>query len=320
MRHNAGSQDTIVHQPVMYREVLDFAKDVIGLGKNIFVDCTLGEGGHTELLLEVYKDLTIIGFERDSEILKIAEKRLTQYKERINLINDNFRNMANHLSGAAGNIAGMLFDFGISSYHFDKSGRGFSFSRDEQLDMRLDDKNDLNAFYVINKYPEKQLADIFFEYGEERWAKKIAKVICGRRKDKAIEKTGELADIVTYAIPKKYRVKNIHPATRVFQAVRIEVNDELTAISRSIDDAYKYLAKGGVLIAISFHSLEDRIVKDKFRRLSRGCTCELERKFCTCESEPIVSVLTKKPLVAERDEVLSNNRSRSAKLRACIKL
>lgn len=320
MRHNAEDQGAIVHKPVMYREVLELAENVIGLGKNIFIDCTLGEGGHSELLLERYKDLKIIGFERDVEILNIAEKRLNQYSERIRFINDNFKNMATYINDEAGYVSGILYDFGISSYHFEKSGRGFSFTGNEFLDMRLDANNDINAFHVINKYPEKKMADIFYKYGEERWAKKIAKNICSRRKSNAIKETGDLADIVTYAIPPKFRVKNIHPATRVFQALRIEVNDELNAIRKSLKEAYEYLAQGGVLIAISFHSLEDRIVKDVFRRLARGCTCGLDRNMCECGNKPIVSILTKKPLVPGHDEIISNNRSRSAKLRACIKL
>ena len=213
-----------------------------------------------------------------------------------------------------------MYDFGISSYHFEKSGRGFAFTQDEPLDMRLNQNADLNAHYIVNKYPENKLNEIFWKYGEERWAKRIAKIICERRKEKAIETSAELADIVKSAIPAKFRVKNIHPATRVFQAIRIEVNDELTAIRNSLKDAHEFLAVGGVIIAISFHSLEDRIVKDQFRRLAKGCVCELPPQHCTCNGEPFVSLLTKKPLTPSNDELAENKRSRSAKLRACVKV
>ncbi len=317
MRHN---NDEIIHEPVMYREVLDIAGYGIDKGENMFIDCTLGEGGHTELLLQTYRDLRIMGFERDAEILDIAKKRLGDYKERILFINDNFSNISGHLGDKIGKLSGFLYDFGISSFHFEEGGRGFSFSSDEYLDMRLDRNQKLNAHYIVNKYPEEKLSGIFRVYGEERWAKKIARVICALRKNKSIETSGELAGLIMRVIPRKYQVKNIHPATRVFQAIRIEVNDELNAIQKSLEDAYKYLAPGGVIIAISFHSLEDRIVKNLFRRLARGCVCSFERQHCTCSNDPFVSVLTKKPLIPKDDEVLKNRRSRSAKLRACVRL
>lgn len=304
----------------MYREVLDIAEQGIDKGENIFIDCTLGEGGHTELLLQAYRDLKVIGFERDAEILDIAKKRLRDYKGRVLFVNDNFSNLAAHLGDKTGKLSGFLYDFGISSYHFEQGGRGFSFSSDEFLDMRLDRNLKLDAYYIVNKYPEKKLGEIFRVYGEERWAKKIAKEICAVRREKSIETSGELAGLITRTIPGRYHVKNIHPATRVFQAIRIEVNDELNSIQRSLEDSYKYLARGGVIIAISFHSLEDRIVKNQFRCLARGCVCSLERQHCTCTNDPFISVLTKKPLVPGEDEVLNNRRARSAKLRACVRL
>jgi 16S rRNA (cytosine1402-N4)-methyltransferase len=319
MRHNV-EDEKIVHKPVMWREVLKFAGEAEGAGDNVFVDCTLGEGGHSELLLGTYKDLKIIAFERDAEILEIAKRRLKEYTGRIEFINDNFANTAEYLGGRKNKLSGFLYDFGISSYHFEKSGRGFAFTLDEPLDMRLNQNADLNAYYIVNKYPENKLSEIFWEFGEERWAKRIAKIICERRKEKSIETTAELADIVKRAIPAKFRVKNIHPATRVFQAVRIEVNDELNAIRKSLKDAHECLAAGGVIIAISFHSLEDRIVKDQFRRLAKGCVCGLPPQHCTCDGKPFVSLLTKKPLTPSDDELSENRRSRSAKLRACRKV
>ncbi|MFH0977543.1 MAG: 16S rRNA (cytosine(1402)-N(4))-methyltransferase RsmH [Spirochaetota bacterium] len=319
MRHNV-EDDYIVHKPVMWREVLRFAGEVRGAGDNVFADCTLGEGGHSELLLETFGDLNIIAFERDAEILDIAKRRLVEYTGRIEFINDNFENIEAFLSIRKGKMSGFLYDFGISSYHFEKSGRGFGFTEDEPLDMRLDKRKELNAYYVVNKYPEKKLFEIFRDYGEERWAKRIAKIICERRREKIIETSGELAWIVKGAIPAKFRVKNIHPATRVFQAVRIEVNDELNAIRKSLKEAYKFLASGGVIIAISFHSLEDRIVKDQFRRLSVGCVCGLPPQQCMCTGKPLVELLTRKPVTPSDEELKENRRSRSAKLRVCRKV
>ena len=315
-----NDEDKIVHKPVMWREVLQLAGEARGAGDNIFADCTLGEGGHSELLLQIYGDLKIIAFERDPEILEIAKRRLKDYAERIEFINDNFANIADSLKMRAEKLSGFLYDFGISSYHFDKSGRGFAFSQDEPLDMRLGCNTDIDARYVVNKYPAEKLSRIFWEYGEERWAKRIAKIICERREKKFIETTAELAEIVRSSIPVKFRVKNIHPATRVFQAVRIEVNDELNSIRKSLKDAYSFLASGGIIAAISFHSLEDRIVKDLFRRLAKGCTCELPPQHCMCSGKPFVELLTRKPLTPSEDELAENRRSRSAKLRACKKI
>ncbi len=319
MRHNAENAE-IIHKPVMWREVLEFACQAAGIGNHLFVDCTLGEGGHTELLLETYKDLEIIAIERDAEIIEVAKRRLLAFEDRIRFINDNFANLSKYLYNAKAGISGFLYDFGISSYHFEKSGRGFSLNNNEPLDMRLDLDGKLNAGYIINGYSENELSEIFRKFGEERWAKKIAKVICERRKEKQIETSAELADIVRISIPARFRVKNIHPATRVFQAVRIAVNDELNAIRKSLGEAAGYLLQGGIIIAISFHSLEDRIVKDQFRRLAKGCTCTLEPQHCACTGKPVVSLLTKKPLSPKGDEIMSNRRSRSAKLRVCRKI
>lgn len=319
MRHNVDNEK-VVHKPVMWREVLRFASEADGAGGKIFVDCTLGEGGHTELLLSADKDLKLIAFERDAGILETAKRRLQEYRERIEFINDNFANIADYLRGREEKLNGFLYDFGISSYHFEKSGRGFGFTQDEPLDMRLSTNADLNARYIVNNYPEKELSRIFWEYGEERWAKRIAKVICERRGLNAIETSGELAEIVKSAIPAKFRVKNIHPATRVFQAVRIEVNDELNAIRKSLKEAHRFLAPGGIIMAISFHSLEDRIVKDQFRRMSKGCVCGLPPQQCMCTGKPVAELLTKKPVSPSDEELAENRRSRSAKLRVCRKV
>jgi len=309
------------HIPVLWREVMNYVKESSFAGQGYFVDCTLGEGGHSGMLLESFPDLRIIAFERDAEILEIARKRLAKFGDRIECIHANFSELPEHLDERNIKAAYILYDFGISSFHFDRSGRGFSFRDDEPLDMRLNATGqDLDAAYVINHYTREKLADIFYRYGEERWSRRIATVLCDRRQEKDITTSGELASIVLGAIPRKFHVKNIHPATRVFQALRIEVNDELTAIDAGISAAYRYCVPGGRIMAISFHSLEDRIVKNRFRELARGCTCGREPKHCICTDRALVSILTKKPVIPGEEEMAVNNRARSAKLRVCERL
>ncbi len=319
MRHNIDNEknDLYAHKPVLYREVIRFMGDSAGKGGKCAVDCTLGEGGHSELMLHNFPDLRIIGFERDSDILAVAKERLAPFAGRIEFVNDNFSNIGAHLSPLKGMISGFLYDFGISSFHFDRSGRGFGIQNDERLDMRLSLDQPLDAWQVVNKYPESRLSEIIANYGEERWAKRVARYICRRREEGHIDTTGELAGLVLRAIPARYHVRNIHPATRVFQAIRIEVNGELDAIEKSLYEAVGFLAPEGRCIAISFHSLEDRIVKNVFRNLARGCTCGNEPKFCTCMHGPYVKVLTSKPIVPEEGEVMENKRARSAKMRVC---
>ncbi len=322
MRHNLedASDNGYAHIPVLWREILDFISASDHTGKGKCVDATVGEGGHSRLILESNPRMEIIGFERDPEIMKRAEKRLEEYKSRVKIHNRNFSGMEEVLGESAGDISCFLFDFGISSYHIDDSGRGFAFSREEPLDMRLDGNTGNDAAYIVNNYTEKQLADLIYKFGEERWSRKIAAYICRARKEKPIEKTGELSKIVLSAIPRRFHVKNIHPATRVFQALRIEVNRELEAIEKGLSGACRLLKKGGLIMAISFHSLEDRIVKTKFRQFARGCTCGNEPGHCLCTGKPFARILTKKPVQPRQDEIDFNNRSRSAKLRVCEKL
>lgn len=321
MRHNAEDEPReISHQPVLVRELAGYIENSPLQGKGILVDGTLGEGGHSEHFLASFPDIRIVAFERDADILEVGRARLERFKDRIDFINDNFKSMGRHLDQYRGEIAYMLFDFGISSFHYEKSGRGFAHSRDEKLDMRLDSSISHDAGYIVNNYPEKELAYIIYRYGEERRSRRIAALICRERKNAPIRTTGELASLVLRAIPRQYHVKNIHPATRVFQALRIAVNDELGAIDQALILLPELLAPGGRAMAISFHSLEDRIVKDRFRRLARGCSCESEVKYCQCDHEPFIKILTKKPVIAAMDEVEANPRARSAKLRVGQKL
>jgi 16S rRNA (cytosine1402-N4)-methyltransferase len=308
--------ESIVHTPVLWREVLSFVRDSVFGGSGVCADCTLGEGGHSELLLSNFPDIRIIAFERDAEILAIARNRLERFSGRIEFINSNFSEVSSVLAGR-GEIRYILFDYGISSYHFDKSGRGFSFRDDEPLDMRLDKSVKRSAASFINSAPERELSDIFFHYGEERWSKKIAAYIVRERSRSPFATTGELVSVVMRAIPSRFHVKNIHPATRVFQALRIAVNGELDAIGAALDGLWARLDTGGRVMAISFHSLEDRIVKRAFRNWARGCTCGLEGRACMCQHKPFVSILTKKPIVPSDDEINANKRARSARLRVC---
>jgi len=303
----------------MPRELIRFVEDSAHRGTGMLVDCTSGEGGHLELFLERFADLTITAFDRDSEIMERAQERLGRYGNRINFINDNFAHIHQHLDHLKGRVNYFLYDLGISSYHYEGSGRGFGFARDERLDMRLDESAE-SAYRIVNTADEKTLADIIFRYGEERWSRKIASAIVRARSVKPVESTAELAELVLRAIPKKFHVKNIHPATRVFQALRIAANDELSAIEESLGQAHRLLAPGGRIMAISFHSLEDRIVKEKFRRMSRGCSCSEEPRYCRCTGKPDVKLLTKKPLRPEVDEIEGNSRARSARLRVCEKI
>ena len=310
------ADDNYLHKSIMVREMLDFVER--NKHDGVLVDCTLGEGGHSLVFLEKFSSMKIIAFERDSEILAQANERLSNFKDRITFINDNFSEIGFHLTSMNLKADYILYDFGISSFHFDASKRGFAFKEDEPLDMRLGlNPKNIPAAYVVNNYTESQLTEIFYRYGEENWSKHIAKIICERRKNKPIATSKELADIVLAAIPKKFHVKNIHPATRIFQAIRIEVNDELISIEKSLNELYKYCNADALIMVLSFHSLEDRIVKDKFKRWSRGCLCCLEPKNCMCTNKPFIEILTKRPLTPCEDEIEFNRRSRSAKLRVC---
>ncbi len=308
------------HVSVLWREVLQFIEDGPLGAVGTFVDCTLGEGGHSELVLKHFDSMKVLAFERDEEILEVAKKRLAPCGDRVTFVNDNFSNAAEYLKEYSEPVQYVLYDFGISSFHFDRSGRGFSFQDNEPLDMRLDHRGE-SAADIVNSWREEDLGRIFREYGEERYWRRVAKAIVEGRKEGKITGTRDLADLVKRVIPKKPGPgPNIHPATRIFQALRIEVNNELGAIDETIRETYRYLQSGGRIMAISFHSLEDRIVKNRFRRLARGCTCDDEPKHCRCNADAEIKLITKKPLPPQQDEIDANRRARSAKLRVIEKI
>lgn len=282
----------------------------------IYVDGTLGGGGHS---LEICKKLTngrLIGIDQDSNAHMAAKQRLSQYLERITFVQDNFANIdeiLNHLNVEC--IDGCLLDIGVSSHQLDEAERGFSYMQDAPLDMRMNSSSSLSAYSVVNEYSEKELNRILFEYGEERWAKRIVQFIIAQRQNKPIESTGELVDVIKKAIPKGARKDGPHPAKRTFQAIRIEVNKELDVLKTAIEDTAQRLALGGRLCIITFHSLEDRIVKEAFRKLENPCTCPIEFPVCVCGKKTLGKIITRKPILPSKEEIELNPRARSAKLR-----
>ena len=282
----------------------------------IYVDGTMGGGGHS---LEIAKRLTtgrLICIDQDPNAHEAAGKRLAEYKDRITFVRDNFGNIANILDSLViEKIDGMLLDIGVSSHQLDEAERGFSYQQDAPLDMRMNPDRPFSAYDVVNGYDEDELDRVIFTYGEERWARRIAQFIVKEREAKPIETTGELVDIIKKAVPKGARKDGPHPAKRTFQAIRIEVNGELEVLQRAIDDVAARLAVGGRLCIITFHSLEDRIVKEAFRKQENPCICPPQFPVCVCGKKPLGRVITRKPILPSKEELEENPRSRSAKLR-----
>jgi 16S rRNA (cytosine1402-N4)-methyltransferase len=288
----------------------------------LYLDGTLGGGGHTALILEASgPDGRVIAFDRDREAIAAATGRLAGFGDRFRAVHGNFADMEGALAAAdIAVIDGFILDLGVSSHQLDTPGRGFSFQQDAPLDMRMDRESPLSAADLVNGWSEGELERIIREYGEERFARRIAAAIVRRRQEAPIATTLQLADIVRGAIPRRLQEERIHPATRTFQAVRIAVNDELASVERGVRSAIRMLRPGGRGVVISFHSLEDRIVKTIFRESTVSCICPKDLPRCVCSVRPLVKVLTGKPVLAGDDEVGSNPRARSAKLRAVEKL
>ena len=306
------------HEPVLLQETIE-ALDLKSGG--IYVDCTLGAAGHSLGMLTTNPDIRLIGIDQDGEALERAKYRLTAYAPQVTLIRDNFRNLRSILQHMdISEVAGILMDIGVSSPQLDDGERGFSYHQDARLDMRMDQDSALDAWSIVNTYDEKELAKIILDYGEERWASRIARFIAAERSRKPIETTGDLVAVIKKAIPAGARAKGPHPARRTFQALRIAVNDELGALKQALEQAVDSLAPGGRLAVITFHSLEDRIVKEYFQTLLGQCTCPPNLPICICKNEPIVRLINRKPIEASQGELESNPRSRSAKLRVVEKL
>lgn len=307
------------HKPVLVRETLTLLDP---RESGVFVDATLGGGGHAvEILERVGPDGVLIGIDRDPDAIEYARERLKNYSERVILVQGNYQDIGKILTSIGiTEIDGAIFDLGVSSHQLD-ADRGFTFQRDEELDMRMNPEEiTLSARDIVNTYNEFDLADVIWKYGEERYSRRIARAIISRREIEPITRTKELAEIVWNAVPAQYRHGEIHPATRSFQAIRIRVNRELEAIEKAIPAAINMLKTGGKICVISFHSLEDRIIKNLFRKFSGRCECSPRMPECRCGAVDILKVLTNKPVIAGEDEVRENPRSRSAKLRCAMRV
>lgn len=288
----------------------------------IYVDCTAGGGGHS---LEIAKRLTaggrLIAIDRDEDALQAAGQRLAAYADRVTFVHSNYAALESVLANLEiDKVDGVLMDLGVSSYQLDTAERGFSYMQDAPLDMRMDREEALCAYDVVNTYSEEELRRILYDYGEEKFARNIAANLVKKRSEMPIRTTLELAELVKASMPKAAREGGHHPAKRTFQAIRIEVNSELSSIPPALDAAVSALNPGGRIAVITFHSLEDRLVKQKFAALASGCTCPPDFPVCVCGKKPVVRSVGKKPVTAGEDELAVNPRSRSAKLRVAEKL
>ncbi|MBO5504344.1 MAG: 16S rRNA (cytosine(1402)-N(4))-methyltransferase RsmH [Lachnospiraceae bacterium] len=302
------------HASVMLNEVLENLKIK---PDGIYVDGTLGGGGHTfQIAARLTEGGRVIGIDQDADAIAAATKHLRVYEDRATLVRDNFENMANILHELGiDKVDGILLDLGVSSYQLDTEERGFSYAADAPLDMRMDRDSAISAKDIVNTYPEEELTRILREYGEERFAAKIAAGIVKRRAQKPLERTGELAEIIRSSIPMRMQEKGGNPCKRTFQAIRIECNRELEVLTGSLDGMIDLLKPGGRICVITFHSLEDRIVKNCFKKNEDPCTCPPEFPVCVCGKKPKGFVVTRKPIVAGEGELELNKRAASAKLR-----
>lgn len=306
------------HVSVLLEECLQ-ALDIKPEG--IYVDGTLGGAGHSSRIAASLDTGKLIGIDRDTVALQAAGERLRPYKDRTILVHSNFSEIARVLQEHnVSGVDGILLDLGVSSPQLDDAERGFSYMADAPLDMRMNGQDTLTAAEVVNTWSNEELRRILYTYGEERYAPQIANAICRRREEKPIETTLELVDVIRSAMPPAALREKQHPAKRSFQAIRIAVNDELGAVEKVMHDAIPLLSKGGRLAVITFHSLEDRIVKTAMAEAAKGCTCPPNFPVCVCGKKPLVKLISRKPIVASDEELQINPRSRSAKLRVCEKL
>lgn len=307
------------HVPILLYKTVEMLNPKPG---GVYVDATLGGGGHfRELLKKAEYQGTFIGIDQDEVAISTANEIFSKFSCDIRLIHDNFYNLKKIIKeNKLGEIDGILFDLGVSSYQFDEGARGFSYNKDAPLDMRMDQRKTLSAKDVVNNMSRDELKQIISEYGEESWAGRIADFICEARCRQEITTTGELVEIIKNAIPARARRKGGHPARKTFQALRIYVNKELEILDSSIKDAVELLKPGGRICVITFHSLEDRIVKNAFKLLATDCICPKEALICTCNHTKVLKVLTPKPIYPSKEEIELNPRARSAKLRVAQRL
>jgi len=305
-----------VHVSVLLREAiegLDIKKD------GIYIDCTAGGGGHSIEILKAGGRL--VCFDRDKDAIAAVKERLRGYEDRYTAVHSNYADFALELDRLGiDKIDGAIMDLGVSSYQLDCAERGFSYNSDARLDMRMDRDSALSAYEVVNEYDEEELARVIFEYGEERYSRRIASKIVEKRAERPIETTLELSEIIKSAMPAASKAEGHHPAKRTFQAIRIEVNSELSIIAPTIEEITKRLNKGGRISIITFHSLEDRAVKNAFASLASGCVCPKDFPVCVCGHKPQLKLVNKKPILPSDDELDINPRSRSAKLRVAQKI
>ena len=312
----------IVHTPVLLNECLDYLSPIgESFEKNaLMIDSTLGEGGHSFNFLSKYENLKIVGLDADKVIQAKARERLSCFGERMNFFNGWFNDFYANYPSEYEKPDLILFDLGISVFHYEKSDRGFSFRYDEKLDMRLNAESEKSAADLVNELSETELADMIYLYGEEKLSRRIAKAIVDARSGGKIESSKALAEIIWNCVPANYRYGQIHPATRTFQALRIAVNGELKRLPKALSDAFACLKPGGKMGVITFHSLEDRIVKNYFRNLGKQCVCPPEVAVCRCGGSECAELLTRKPICPTEEEIKANSPSRSAKLRVIRKI
>ena len=314
-----GALKGYYHIPVLVKEVIEYLRCSRG---GTFVDATVGEGGHALEILRASQHSRVIGIDWDEEILEKARERLREYNERVTLIHEDFVHLPRILQEKGVEaVDGLLFDLGISSFHLQQGRRGFGFQNDGPLDMRMDKRRGLTAYRIVNYFPLKKIEEILKRYGEEKWAKRIAGAIGETRRSRQIKTTSELAQIVACAIPRRFHPRKIHPATKTFLALRIAVNEELKNIEEALKKAPLLLKKGGRICVISFHSLEDRIVKEAFKEREGTCICPPALPQCVCGGgEKLLQIITKKPLTPRPEELRENPRARSAKMRVAERL
>jgi len=306
------------HLPVLLNETIE------GLNikpNGIYIDGTLGRGGHSKEIATKLEKGRLIAIDCDIDAIERSQRLLAEFKNKITVVHGNFRDLAKILETEnIEKVDGMLFDLGVSSPQLDEAERGFSYMKDTSLDMRMNRNQTLTAYDIVNKSSEEELRKIFFEYGEERYSRNIARKIIAKREVSPIETTLELSNVIISAIPAAARREAQHPSKRTFQAIRIAVNSELDSLEEMLDTAPQYLSPKGRLCIISFHSLEDRLVKRSYIKNAQGCTCSKKIPVCICNNTPLLKIITRKPITAEASEIEINPRARSAKLRIAEKI